>query len=381
MGTTYILNRSLPVTNEIVHRKKDSDDRREIDNKKSANDIIYLGTESNFRKNVANYISGTIIDDLYSRFDTKNKNEEKGSRAMQLGTGILVKHSIDLEFLKIHIPFIDSYFKEFRNRYKFPNFDIEYVSNKMEDYLKTSKHFIFYSDIVFIADKEPKPYFKWFRDDIKGQKNENFDFLKEFLIPKVGHWNFKINSFEKEELSVTWEMTYSDVVYSCLKSKKLSEETKEFLIEKALFKMFDIDNKEDIETVKRAIVKVRINQSKFRRDLLKSSKNSCVFTQVKKPDLLLIAGHILPWEKSTDIQRLDINNGILLTPTFDKLFDKFLISFDEEGIVKYSEKIKKSVWNKLFPTFKNIQDIKIDINELNKDYLEYHRNKFKENAK
>lgn len=377
MKSAYILNRELPVTNEIVHRKEGIDDRRQIENKKSANDIIYLGTENNFRKNVGDYLSKTIIDDLFSRYDIKNKNEEKGARAMQSGIGIPVRHYVDLEFLKMHIPFIDSYFKVFKSLYKFPNFDIEYVNSKTDEYLKISKYLIFYSDIVFISDKEPKPYFKWFRDEKNGIKKESFDFFKEFLIPKVSSWNFKINSYENDELSVTWEMTYSDVVYSCLKNKKLSEETKQFLIEKALSEMFNIDNQKDIETVKEAIVKIRINQSKFRRDLLKSSKNSCIFTNINKPDFLLIAGHIRPWGKSTNKQRLDINNGILLTPTFDQLFDKFLISFDEDGKVMYSDKIDGNVWEDLFPTFAEIQHVNIEINKDNKEYLKYHRNKFK----
>lgn len=46
---------------------------------------------------------------------------------------------------------------------------------------------------------------------------------------------------------------------------------------------------------------------------------------------LLIASHIKPWRLSDNEERVNHKNGILLTPTYDKLFDKGLISFTNEG--------------------------------------------------
>ncbi len=45
----------------------------------------------------------------------------------------------------------------------------------------------------------------------------------------------------------------------------------------------------------------------------------------------LIAGHIQPWRDSSNEQRLDGENGLLLTPTVDHLFDKGFISFENTG--------------------------------------------------
>src|SRR5205807_8849456 len=45
----------------------------------------------------------------------------------------------------------------------------------------------------------------------------------------------------------------------------------------------------------------------------------------------LIASHIQPWRDSSNEQRLDGENGLLLTPTADHLFDKGFISFENTG--------------------------------------------------
>ena len=45
----------------------------------------------------------------------------------------------------------------------------------------------------------------------------------------------------------------------------------------------------------------------------------------------LIASHIKPWRDCTNDERLDGENGFLLTPTVDHLFDKGFISFERDG--------------------------------------------------
>ena len=43
------------------------------------------------------------------------------------------------------------------------------------------------------------------------------------------------------------------------------------------------------------------------------------------------AGHCKPWRDSSDSERLDGENGLLLTPTIDHLFDRGFISFATDG--------------------------------------------------
>ncbi|HHQ4534960.1 HNH endonuclease [Aeromonas veronii] len=47
--------------------------------------------------------------------------------------------------------------------------------------------------------------------------------------------------------------------------------------------------------------------------------------------VLLIASHIKPWCKCDNIERLDGNNGLLLSPHIDKLFDRGWITFTDAG--------------------------------------------------
>lgn len=47
--------------------------------------------------------------------------------------------------------------------------------------------------------------------------------------------------------------------------------------------------------------------------------------------VFLTAGHIKPWSVSTDQERLDPNNGLALSPVYDKAFDGGFISFDNSG--------------------------------------------------
>ena len=79
-------------------------------------------------------------------------------------------------------------------------------------------------------------------------------------------------------------------------------------------------------------VKARRGQSLFRFRVFQI-ENACRLTGIANPDLL-IASHIKPWRLcATTHERLDGANGLLLTPHVDRLFDRGLISFSDDGEV------------------------------------------------
>ena len=81
------------------------------------------------------------------------------------------------------------------------------------------------------------------------------------------------------------------------------------------------------------MVRQRVGQSKFRDALLDYWAGACAVTGVAIPEVLR-ASHAMPWaECATDAERLDVFNGFLLCANLDALFDRFLISFDEEGLL------------------------------------------------
>ena len=83
------------------------------------------------------------------------------------------------------------------------------------------------------------------------------------------------------------------------------------------------------QTERTALVQARRGQGLF-RDNVRSIEHACRITRVERMEHL-IASHIQPWRDSSNEQRLDGENGLLLTPTVDHLFDKGFISFESAG--------------------------------------------------
>ncbi len=83
------------------------------------------------------------------------------------------------------------------------------------------------------------------------------------------------------------------------------------------------------ETERAALVQARRGQGQF-RDNVRAVERACRITKVERMEHL-IASHVRPWRDSNNEERLDGENGLLLTPTVDHLFDKGFISFEDSG--------------------------------------------------
>lgn len=94
------------------------------------------------------------------------------------------------------------------------------------------------------------------------------------------------------------------------------------------------------ETERRAIVKSRIGQGQFRDKLLFKYKK-CIITGISIPQVL-VASHIKPWAACDNKERLDVDNGLILSATYDRLFDSGLISFNENGRLYISRAINEN---------------------------------------
>jgi hypothetical protein len=82
-------------------------------------------------------------------------------------------------------------------------------------------------------------------------------------------------------------------------------------------------------TERAAVTQSRIGQGVFRERVIQLWR-SCAVTGLADFRLLR-ASHIKPWRDSTNSERLDPRNGLLLQPSLDHLFDKGLISFEDSG--------------------------------------------------
>ena len=83
------------------------------------------------------------------------------------------------------------------------------------------------------------------------------------------------------------------------------------------------------ETDRSAIVRARIGQGLF-KERVSRIETKCRITGVENP-VHLIASHCKPWRDSTNEERLNGENGLLLTPSIDHLFDRGFIGFENNG--------------------------------------------------
>ncbi len=124
-------------------------------------------------------------------------------------------------------------------------------------------------------------------------------------------------------------------------------------------------------TERQQLIDARIGQGKFRKDVIALQKK-CIVTGIDFP-ILLRASHIKPWKDSTNQERLDPGNGLLLSASIDVLFDRGFISFEDNGQMLVSDDLRRTdILEKLGIDIEK----KYSIDPSNTKYLSWHRNKY-----
>jgi hypothetical protein len=140
---------------------------------------------------------------------------------------------------------------------------------------------------------------------------------------------------------------------------------------------FDSDIESDIETIisdpsissteKSSLIKARIGQGTFRQRLI-GLWGGCSVTAFKDSNLL-VASHIKPWRASSNAERLDKFNGLLLIPNLDRAFDAGLVTFEKDGAIRVSPQMSE-------PGKLGIeQKLRVALKPENEIYMEFHRAK------
>jgi hypothetical protein len=83
------------------------------------------------------------------------------------------------------------------------------------------------------------------------------------------------------------------------------------------------------DTDREAIIRARRGQGLFKQRVMEI-ETKCRITGVDRPTHL-VASHCKPWRDSSNDERLDGENGLLLTPSIDHLFDRGFIGFEDSG--------------------------------------------------
>lgn len=128
------------------------------------------------------------------------------------------------------------------------------------------------------------------------------------------------------------------------------------------------------ETERSGLVTSRVGQGAYRKRIIHRWEYKCAVTGFDKLNVL-IASHIVPWADATNNERLDVHNGILLSPNYDALFDRHLVSFENNGSIILSNAIEHQAYEKIGVTGK--EKIR-NLSEQNHEYLRRHRIRFQQ---
>ena len=153
------------------------------------------------------------------------------------------------------------------------------------------------------------------------------------------------------------------------------EDTKNEKIIDDLISKYGIDG-----TVAREIVTRNSSvQELFRNNLIARYGCKCAICN-KQLETVMVASHIVPASESNVIEKADCENGLLLCALHDKLFDRYLISFDfTTGKLLYTESLKGQL-----EEYQLSEDLVLEerfMTDERKDYLMKHNMVFYERNK
>ena len=233
------------------------------------------------------------------------------------------------------------------------------------DYISSEPEFFkFLSETENITKKTRTNYISWLR--FLSQYHLVDDKISEFTILKIIEKEVSAKNkrnFYTKDKDIS---NFKSALNKYLKYVKGDFGTKiYFEIEN---KLDEIKNDKKISiTEKQNLILSRIGQGKFRNQLI-DYWAACSISNFGNTNLL-VASHIKPWRESNNFERLDVFNGLLLLPNYDKLFDKGYISFDNKGkitISKYLNEKELKILNV------NPETKLINIENKHNEYLQYH---------
>ncbi len=240
--------------------------------------------------------------------------------------------------------------------------------NPQQQYIKKDKMPDIFENNMNVINSYEKEilYFQIFRSDITPPRvyiNSNSDIYT--LIRMLGLPNISYLSINKLKDEKTQEIIY------------YFKQFIDYHLEPQSVSIDEINEQEKIETnetistkKKEQLIQARIGQGEYRKKLLEECM-FCPITDVND-ERLLVASHIKPWAKCNDREKIDPNNGFMFTPTYDKLFDRGFISFDDNKRMLVSPWISPMNQKRL-NIYEGKKIDKLQLNDKRKEYLVYHR--------
>ncbi|OME71486.1 hypothetical protein BSK65_10625 [Paenibacillus odorifer] len=203
-----------------------------------------------------------------------------------------------------------------------------------------------------------------------GHKGFDTDYCYFTFIPR---------SFATTSQDVTYNKKKKDFIYELIPQKQLdtypyiNSKLQQDTVKEMEETVKEVESLPLSATVKEQLIKARIGQGKFKRDLLKLS-DKCRLCSISD-ERFLIGSHIRPWSKcDLSDKRIDPYNGFLLCPNHDSLFDKGWISFHDSGEIVISPSLDFAT-----RAFMNIRDNDVvPVDPRSFPYLQWHRTHHKD---
>lgn len=125
------------------------------------------------------------------------------------------------------------------------------------------------------------------------------------------------------------------------------------------------------DTERITVIQARRGQGQFRNNVLRIEKR-CRVTGVDRAEHL-VASHCKPWRDCSDpLERLDGENGLMLTPKIDHLFDRGFVSFEGGGRLIISPSASRQSLEEM--GVNTSEQINVgSFSDGQKQYLDFHR--------
>lgn len=215
---------------------------------------------------------------------------------------------------------------------------------------------------------------------VQQNNSNNVKEAKECKINLSRRMTIKDNSFKEDELedyklNYLFYTTDTDSEKILLNKEKCSKQINIVRTRKKYIchSNMDFKNFGSVQnTVKVIKTKTRVGHSNIYCRNLEMTMSCCPITKISDISLLRHS-HIKPWSVSTDEEKLDGYNGLLLEYGYDMLFDKGWISFENNGLLLISPRISKD----LLKVYWLLEEGKVyniyNESGMRNKYLDYHR--------
>lgn len=189
-------------------------------------------------------------------------------------------------------------------------------------------------------------YMNYYDEFIELQTNINHDGQLQFKVVGNGKMHNMISKYEKivknkvntDNIIIFLNFEDNEIYFSETtvenpferEAKEKAKKEIDGIVKSAKIKEFE--NGDEVDAYIETTLNVRNNaiQTRFKRNLMIEFSGRCAICGLNKKELLR-ASHILPYRQCKTVEEMvDHNNGILLCPNHDDLFDKRFISFDED---------------------------------------------------